>query len=77
MGYFPAAPQQIMAVNNLLDQNVPEAAISEEKSQEVYDFIKERFHENAHAPSERQWDGILDGDRSNNDHMLSKRMMQV
>lgn len=66
-----------MAVNNLLDQNVPEAAISEEKSQELFDFVKERFHENAHAPSERQWDDILDGDRMNNDHMLSRRMMQA
>lgn len=76
-GYFPAAPQQVMAVNNLLDQNVPEAAISEEKSQELFDFIKERFHENDHAPIERQRDSILDGDRGNGDHMLSKRMMQA
>ncbi|KAF7562511.1 hypothetical protein G7046_g1625 [Stylonectria norvegica] len=76
-GYFSTAPQQVMAVNNLLDQNVPEATISEEKSQELYDFIKERFHENEHAPIERQWDNILEGDRTNNDHMLSKRMMQA
>ena len=66
-----------MAVNNLLDQNVPEATISEEKSQEIYDFIKEHFHENEHAPVERQRDGILDGDRTNPEHMLSKRMMQA
>ena len=77
MGYFPTAPQQVMAVNNLLDQNVPEATISEEKSQELFDFIKERFHENDHAPVERRRDSILEGDRSNEHHMLSKRMMQA
>ncbi|KAM5348215.1 hypothetical protein ACJ41O_008039 [Fusarium nematophilum] len=77
LGYFPTAPQQVMAVNNLLDQQVPEASISEEKSQELFDFIKERFHDNKHAPSERQWDDIVEGDRMNGDHMLSKRMMQA
>jgi hypothetical protein len=77
MGYFPTPPQQIMAVTNLLDQNVPEATLSEEKSQEIFDFIKERFHENDHAPLERQRDSILEGDRTNPDHMLSKRMMQA
>ncbi|KAM0416107.1 hypothetical protein ACHAPD_005022 [Fusarium lateritium] len=72
-----AAPQQVMAVNNLLDQQVPEATISEEKSQELFDFIKERFHDNKHAPPDRQWADLLEGDRSNGDHMLSKRMMQA
>lgn len=77
LGYFPTAPQTVMAVNNLLEQQVPEATISEEKSQELFDFIKERFHDNKHAPVDRQWDGILEGDRANGDHMLSKRMMQA
>jgi hypothetical protein len=77
LGYFPTAPQQVMAVNNLLDQQVPEATISEEKSQELFDFIKERFHDNKHAPPDRQWADLLEGDRSNGDHMLSKRMMQA
>ncbi|RBR25897.1 uncharacterized protein FIESC28_01170 [Fusarium coffeatum] len=77
LGYFPTAPQQVMAVNNLLDQQVPEATISEEKSQELFDFIKERFHDNKHAPPDRQWVDLLEGDRSNGGHMLSKRMMQA
>ncbi|EFQ27651.1 uncharacterized protein GLRG_02795 [Colletotrichum graminicola M1.001] len=76
-GYFPSGPQQVMAVNNLLDQNLPEATISEEKSQEIYDFINQRFHENDQAPALRQRDSILEGDRSDGDHMLSKRMMQA
>ncbi|KAK1729167.1 fungal-specific transcription factor domain-containing protein [Colletotrichum acutatum] len=77
MGYFPSGPHQVMAVNNLLDQNLPEATISEEKSQEIYDFINQRFHDNDEAPAMRQRESILEGDRSDGDHMLSKRMMQA
>lgn len=78
VGYFPPGnqPQQVMAVTNLLDPNLPESLLSEEKSQEIFDFIKERFHENDHAPVERQRESILDGDRSDENHMLSRKMMQ-
>jgi hypothetical protein len=43
LGYFPAStgPQQVMSVTNLLDQNLPESIISEEKSGEIFEFIKE------------------------------------
>lgn len=77
MGYFTTAPQQIMAVNNLLDQNAPEASISEERSEELFDFIRDRFHENDLPPVERQRDNIVGGDRSMADHVLSRRMMQA
>ncbi|OTB03726.1 hypothetical protein M426DRAFT_59859 [Hypoxylon sp. CI-4A] len=78
LGYFPPSnqPQQVMAVTNLLDPNLPESLLSEEKSQEIFDFIKERFHENDAAPVERQRESILDGDRSDENHMLSRKMMQ-
>lgn len=65
-----------MAVDSLLDQNVPEATISEDKSQEIFDLIKDRFHVDS-ASSGRARDDILDGDRSNDHHMLSKMMMQA
>ncbi|KEZ41125.1 hypothetical protein SAPIO_CDS7192 [Scedosporium apiospermum] len=77
MGYFPAASQQVMAVSSILDQNLPEATISDEKSNEIYEFIRDRFNENGRAPVERQRDSILEGDRMQDDHMLSKRMMQA
>lgn len=77
MGYFPSAPQQVMAVNNLLDQNLPEATISEEKSQEIYDLINARFLESDEAPAQRRRESIFEGDRSDSNHMLSKRMMQA
>jgi hypothetical protein len=66
-----------MSVTNLLDQNLPEMIISSDKSDEIFEFIKERFHENGHAPVERQRDGILEGDRNDDSHMLSRKMMQA
>lgn len=75
---FPHAnqPQQVMAVNNLLDANPPESLLSEEKSLEIYEYIRDRFHESDHAPVDRQRDIILSGDRSDENHMLSRKMMQ-
>jgi len=79
MGYFPPSTgaQQVMSVTNLLDQNLPESVISDEKSVEIFEFIKERFHENGHTPVERQREAILDGDRNSDSHMLSRKMMQA
>ncbi|KUI54914.1 Zinc finger protein klf1 [Cytospora mali] len=77
MGYFPTAePQQVMAVNNLLDQNLPESVISEEKATEIFEFIKERFHENGRAPVEHKREGFIEGERTD-EHMLSRKMMQA
>ncbi|KAK3353513.1 fungal-specific transcription factor domain-containing protein [Lasiosphaeria hispida] len=79
MGYFPPStgPQQVMSVTNLLDQNLPENVISDDKSAEIFEFVKDRFHENGWAPVERQRDTILEGDRSDDSHMLSRKMMQA
>lgn len=79
LGYFPPSnqPQQVMSVTSIIDQSLPESLLSEEKSQELFDFIKERFHENKHAPVERRRDNLLEGDRSDDDHMLSRKMMQA
>lgn len=82
MGFFPSvAPQQIMSVTNLLDQNLPESiiSISEAKSDEIFEFIRERFHENGYAPMERRQEreSIIEGDRTDETHMLSRRMMQA
>lgn len=78
LGYFPSAgTQQVMSVTNLVDRSLPEFDISNEKSEEIFEFIKERFHENGHAPVERQRDAILEGDRYDDSHMLSRKMMQA
>lgn len=77
LGYFPNVPQQVMAVNNLLEKNLPEATLSDEKSQEIFDYIKLRFIERDEVPDDRRGDELLKGDRTQPTHMLSKRMMQA
>ena len=78
IGYFPSSgAQQVMSVNSLLDQNLPESVLSEDKSNELFEFIKERFHENGHVPIERRKEGIVEGDRSDDSHALSRKMMQA
>lgn len=66
-----------MAVSSILDHNLPEATISDEKSNEIFEFIKDRFHEVGRASVERHREHIIEGDRTQDHHMLSKRMMQA
>ena len=66
-----------MAVTSLLDSDLPETVISDDKSQEIIDLIKERFTETDHAPVARQKEELLEGDRSSDSHMMSRKMMQV
>lgn len=78
-GFFPAnqQPQHPMAVTSLLDTTLPETIISEEKSQAIVDLIKERFNETDHAPVAKQKEALLEGDRSDDGHMMSRKMMQT
>lgn len=78
VGFFPTNQQPLhpMAVTSLLDTSLPETLLSEEKSQAIVDLIKERFNETDHAPVARQKEALLEGDRSNDTHMLSRKMMQ-
>lgn len=77
-GFFPSGQQpHPMAVTSLLDTSLPESVLSEEKSQAIVDLIKERFTETDHAPVARQKEAILEGDRSEDSHMLSRKMMQT
>jgi hypothetical protein len=79
-GFFPPSHQQPhhpMAVTSLLDTSLPETVLSEEKSQAIVDLIKERFNETDHAPVARHKEALLDGDRSDDNHMLSRKMMQT
>ena len=66
-----------MAVTSLLDSSLPETVLSEEKSQEIIDLIKERFNETDHAPVAKQKEALLDGDRNDDSHMMSRKMMQT
>lgn len=76
-GYFPQNQQHPMAVTSLLDPSTPDMMISDEKSQEVVDLIKDRFNEADHDAVPRQKEAILEGDRCNDSHVLSRKMMQI
>lgn len=76
-GYFPQNQQHPMAVMSLLDPPTPDMILSDEKSQEVVDLIKNRFNEADHDAIPRQKESILEGDRSNDLHVLSRMMMQT
>ncbi|KAH8592916.1 fungal-specific transcription factor domain-containing protein [Bisporella sp. PMI_857] len=78
-GFFPANQQPLhpMAVTSLLDTSLPETVLSEEKSQAIIDLIKDRFNETDHAPVARQKEALLEGDRSDDGHMMSRKMMQT
>ncbi|TGO86089.1 hypothetical protein BPOR_0336g00040 [Botrytis porri] len=80
-GFYPPTSHQShhpMAVNSLLDTSLPETVLSEEKSQAIIDLIKERFNETGNAPLVKQKkDALFDGDRSNDSHMMSRKMMQT
>lgn len=66
-----------MAVTSLLDTSLPETVLSDEKSQEIIDLIKERFNETDHAPVAKQKEALLEGDRNEDSHMMSRKMMQT
>jgi hypothetical protein len=77
-GFFPAGQQpHPMAVTSILDTSLPETVLSEEKSQAIVDLIKERFNETDHAPVARRKETLLEGDRNDDSHMLSRKMMQT
>jgi hypothetical protein len=66
-----------MAVTSLLDTSLPETVLSEEKSQQIIDLIKERFNEGDHTPVAKQKEHLLEGDRNEESHMMSRKMMQT
>ena len=75
--YIPAIPvQHPMAVTSIVDISPPETILSEEKRQELIDFIEMRFNETSHAPVVKNKAALLDGDRDEDSHVLSLRMMQ-
>lgn len=78
-GFFPPnqQPQHPMAVTSILDTSLPETVLSEEKSKEIIDLIKERFNEADNAPVAKYKDELLEGDRSDDSHMMSRKMMQT
>jgi hypothetical protein len=75
VGSFPTCQEpahRLITVTSL-----PRAVLSEQKSQEIVDLIKERFNETDHTPVAKQKEALFKGDRSNDNHMMSRKMMQA
>ncbi len=71
----PIPPQNLMAVNSILDPALPQVDLSEEKRKDILDLIETRFTDQ--APVKKQKDAFLDGDRDLDTHVLSLRSMQT
>lgn len=72
----PIPPQNLMAVNSILDPALPQVDLSEEKRKDILELIETRFTD--HAPVKKQRDAFLfDGDRDLDSHVLSLRSMQT
>jgi len=75
--YTPAIPaQHPMAVTSIVDNSPPETILSEEKRQELIYLIEMRFNETSYAPVAKNKASLLEGDRDEDGHVLSLRMMQ-
>ncbi|KAH4023911.1 hypothetical protein HBH70_076100 [Parastagonospora nodorum] len=74
----PAPPvSHPMAVHSILDTTLPESALSEDKRQALLDIIHHRFNETDHAPVKKQKEDIMEGNKDDDHHVLSLRMMQT
>jgi len=70
-------PEHPMAVNSILDSGQAPTILSEEKWQQLYELIDLRFNETDHAPVRKQKESLLEGDRNEESHVLSLRMMKT
>jgi hypothetical protein len=77
-GYFtqPLPPQHPMAVNSLIDTNMHQMALSEERRQQILDLIETRFDDD-HAPTKNKNQILTDHNRDDDSHVLSLHMMQT
>lgn len=70
-------PEHPMAVNSILDAGQYPTILSEEKRMQLLDLITHRFNEIEHAPVRKQKHSLLDGDRDDESHVLSLKMMKT
>lgn len=70
-------PEHPMAVNSILDSGQAPTILSEEKWQQLYELIDLRFNETDHAPVRKQKESLIAGDRNEESHVLSLRMMKT
>ena len=78
VGYIqPLPPPHTMAVDSILDAGQNSDTLSKEKWTQLLDLISQRFNETDHAPVRKQKEDLLQGDREDENHVLSIRMMKT
>ena len=78
VGYIqPLPPPHTMAVNSILDAGQSPDTLSREKWTQMLDMIIQRFNETDHAPVRKQKEDLLEGDREDENHVLSLRAMKM
>ncbi|KAF1813312.1 hypothetical protein P152DRAFT_395639 [Eremomyces bilateralis CBS 781.70] len=71
----PAPPTHPMAVNSILDTNMAQSLLSEERRLLLIDYIDQHFVHGGRLMKAKR-DEILEGNRDDDNHLLSLRMMQ-
>ncbi|KAF2098906.1 hypothetical protein NA57DRAFT_39777 [Rhizodiscina lignyota] len=71
----PMPPQHPMAVNSILDANLPESSLSEDRRQHILEHLEMRFNDVTHLTSIKK-DELLDGAKRDDHHLLGLSMMQ-
>ena len=71
LGQLPFSPNSVD-----LNSTSPLMTLSAERSQEVYEFVRDRFSSREHATSGNSKHKLLEGDRSVDSHIMSRSMMQ-
>jgi hypothetical protein len=75
-GFAPQPVPHPMAVNNLIDTNMQQMALSGDRQRELIELIESRFHD-SEAPVRGQEEFLHDGDRDDNRHILSLEMLHT
>jgi hypothetical protein len=70
-------PQTLFTPNAIsYEIKLPSTALSNEKSQEIFDLVRDRLIANKHPPVTDYQNSLLEGDRSQDFHIMSRKMMQ-
>ena len=58
------------------EMKLPSTVLSNEKSQEIFDLVSDRLIANKYPPVKEYQNSLLEGDRTQDFHIMSRTMMQ-
>jgi hypothetical protein len=70
-------PQMVFTPNAISSEiKLPSTVLSNEKSQQIFDLVSDRLIANKHPPVTEYQNSLLEGDRTQDFHIMSRTMMQ-